>query len=92
MRWFISPQYPLKAPYGEDHIHRDHYCGGLGDQTRTQELGRAKFPGLTGRVVGLARAYLDHVLVKSCEGSRLKIGESTVHNAVQDHQRCLSPT
>lgn len=58
LRRSISPQHPLKA-------HRDHYCVDLGGKTGTQELGRAKFSGLIGRMVGLACAHLTHVLVKS---------------------------
>jgi hypothetical protein len=50
-----------------------------------QELGRAKFPGLIGRVVGLPCTYLDRALPKSSEGSRLEPGESTDHSAVQGH-------
>lgn len=40
-----------------------------------QELRRAKFPGLIGRIIGLTCAYLDHALLKLSEGSRLKMGE-----------------
>lgn len=53
-----------------------------------QELGRTKFPGLIGGMVGLACAYINHVLLKSSKGSRLKVGENTDHSevhTVQDH-------